>query len=242
MNPLPLALLIASAQIYTWVDKDGVEHFTDDKNAVPKGVKARVTEGDEIGMVKADKPAAKPAAAGPQDPNVIALQPMPQVVTIITRTDDPSVPSAAEEKWRSLFREARERVAALEDEIEADRKRTEEVNGMPVRAGFTCQQYGVPPVVLAPTTSTVVGISGSGQIAPGVTVSGSATSGVIIGNPVVRPYPMFVTPCGYGFNPEYQVARDRLEKNRRELVRAKEALADLERRASFEAVPLHWRR
>ena len=108
---------------------------------------------------------------------------------------------------------------------------------MPVRSGFICQNYGVPPMVLAPTTSTTFGVTGSGQIAPGVTVSGSTTSSV-----VVRPFPLMVTPCGYGFNPEYQVARDRLERNRRELVRAKEALADLERRASFEAVPLHWRR
>lgn len=235
MTPLSLALLVATAQIYTWVDKDGVEHFTDDANAVPRGVKARVTEGDEIGVVTADKPAkaASPAAQS----NVIALQPMPQVVTIVTKSDDPNMPSAAEEKWRQLFRDARAKVTSLEDDIEADRKRTEEVNGMPVRAGFVCQTWGVPPVILTPTTSTTVTVGGGGQIAPGVAVTGG-----VIATSVIRPTPMFVTPCGYGFNPDYQAARDRLEKNRRELVRAKEALADLERRASFDAVPLHWRR
>ncbi|MFT3708071.1 MAG: DUF4124 domain-containing protein [Archangium sp.] len=243
MTPLSLALLIASAQIYTWTDKEGVEHFTDNKSEIPKGVKVRVTEGDELSVISVDKKPAPNAASSTKPSNVIELQGAPQVVTLVTKSDDPNVPSAAEDYWRKLFRDARERVATLQDEIEVDRKRTEEVNGMPVRAGFICQQYGVPPVVFAPVggTTTTVSVGAGGQIAPGVTVSGSATS---VG--VVRTFPSYptsyVTPCGYGYNPEYAVARDRLEKNRRELVRAQEALADLERRASFEAVPLHWRR
>jgi hypothetical protein len=50
------------------------------------------------------------------------------------------------------------------------------------------------------------------------------------------------TSCWYGFNPDYERIRDQLERNRKALVRAKEELADLERRAALEAVPLEWRR
>jgi hypothetical protein len=236
VTPLSLALLVATAQIYTWTDKEGVEHFTDNKAEIPRGVKARITAGDELSVIENKKPAPTTPATN-ANPNVIELQGAPQVVTIVTKTDDPNMPSAAEEYWRKQFREARDRITTLQDEIDADRRRTEEVNGMPVRAGFTCQTWGVPPVILTPGVSSTVTVGGTGQIAPGVVVSGTAT-----GVSVVRTMPTYVTPCGYGYNPEYQVARDRLERNRRELVRAQEALADLERRASFEAVPLHWRR
>ncbi len=43
-------------------------------------------------------------------------------------------------------------------------------------------------------------------------------------------------------NPEYTRRQDRLALNEKALVRAKEQLADLERRAAHEAVPLEWRR
>jgi hypothetical protein len=41
---------------------------------------------------------------------------------------------------------------------------------------------------------------------------------------------------------EYERAKEKLERNKKLLERAREELADLERRASFEAVPLQWRR
>lgn len=58
-------------------------------------------------------------------------------------------------------------------------------------------------------------------------------------------YPVGTTPygnCIQTINPEYQRAKDRIETNRRGLERAKEDLADLERRAAFQAVPNEWRR
>jgi hypothetical protein len=48
--------------------------------------------------------------------------------------------------------------------------------------------------------------------------------------------------CIQTINPEYQRAKDRIALNRRALERAKEELAELERKASFQAVPNEWRR
>jgi hypothetical protein len=66
--------------------------------------------------------------------------------------------------------------------------------------------------------------------------------GVNAGTIVNQGTPFYGTPCFFGLNPEWERIRERLERNRREVVRAREDLADLERRAAFEAVPLHWRR
>jgi len=227
--------LAAGPAIYTWTDQDGVEHFTDDPNQVPRGVKARVTAGDDIGEVTTDKKATK------------AVEPAPVQTPLIIVQQAPVDPRAEEERWRKAFREANAKVADLEQQIESDRKKVEEVNGLPVRAGFVCQNFPAP-VIVSPgfgttttTTSTGVGLGLGGQTATGVTVG---ATGTIVGTSttVFAPQPLAVVPCGFGFNPEYAVIKDRLEKNRRELVRAKEELADLDRRASFEAVPRHWRR
>ena len=198
--------MIAQSTVYVWTDKSGNEHFTDDLNSVPRGVKVRTTEGAEISRIDTDA----------------AKNPRPIVVT----PTGPAVPSISEQTWRQLFRDAKNRVTGLEEDIEADRKQVEEVNGLPVLARFTCATgafYSQP-------TSMVI----AGQPFPGVAVTTTVTTGTTFISPA--------SPCFYGFNPEYERIRERLNKNRRELVRAREDLADLERRASFEAVPLHWRR
>jgi hypothetical protein len=41
---------------------------------------------------------------------------------------------------------------------------------------------------------------------------------------------------------DYIRAKDRLDRNRRELTYAQSDLSDLERRAALNAVPLEWRR
>lgn len=242
MSPLLVALLIAQATVYAWTDKAGVEHFTDDLSTIPRGVKVRTTDGDDISYVLADgqKPAAKTAA------------PVAAPVAAPATSTGPEAPSAAEQTWRQLFRAARNKVTVLEEEIEADRVKVEEVNGLPVRAGFNCGFYGgyhggyhggfrQPPIA-----STGVGVTAGGQPAPGVTVGATVTGTTVIAPPFVAPVvPVvgpFFQPCAFSFSPEYAMIRDRLDRNRRELPRAREELADLERRASYEAVPLHWRR
>jgi hypothetical protein len=219
VSALLLAALLAQATVYSWTDKAGVEHFTDDLSSIPRGVKVRTTEGAEISRVESD------SAKNPR-PAVVAVQP-----------SQPAVPSTSEQAWRQLFRTARTRVTELEDEIESDRKKVEEVNGLPVRAGFTCG--GNAGFYSGPFVTTGTSVVVSGQPLPGFSVGGSVT-----GSTVIAPsqFPVVAAPCFFSFNPEWERIRERLEKNRRELPRAREDLADLERRASFEAVPLHWRR
>lgn len=212
MSPLLVAFLIlAQSTVYVWVDKDGAEHFTDDLASVPRGAKVRTTEGVAISRIEPDTT---------------------KKAVVVSAPTEPALPSASEQGWRQLFRDAKNKVRVLEEDIEADRKKVEEVNGLPLTAQFNCAPGFYPqPVLVGGATTTVVA---SGQPIPGVGVSATV---------VHRPPPLYyAAPCFYGFNPEFERVRERLDKNRRELVRAKEELAELERRASFEAVPLHWRR
>ncbi len=214
VSPLLLALVVLQSAVYSWTDKSGVEHFTDDLASIPRGVKVRTTEGAEISRIDSDLT---------KNPRPVAA---PQVA-------EPAVPSTSEQAWRQLFRTARTRVTELEEEIESDRTKVEEVNGLPVRTGFICNTgfYNQPLV----TTGAVVV---AGQPAPGLGVTATVTHTTVVNQPL----PLYASPCFFSFNPEFERIRERLGKNRREVVRAREELADLERRASFEAVPLHWRR
>lgn len=245
---LTLAVLmpaVAAAQpIYTWTDSDGVQHFTDEPRNVPRGVKATTTEGAHVNVVsssaQAPAPAAKPMrAADAQAAAAQAQAAAAQAQAAAAQAQaaaDARVQATLEDTWRQRFRDAREKVQVLEEEIEADRQRVEEVAGLPVSFGYTCAPgWGVP---WPPAVHGRSGVAVSGQAGPGVNVS--AGLGTTWSTGWVPP--TYVTPCAFGFNPEFERTRDRLARNRTALVRAKEALADLERRAALEAVPLEWRR
>ncbi|MCA2980003.1 MAG: DUF4124 domain-containing protein, partial [Myxococcaceae bacterium] len=120
----------AGAEVYRWTDPDGTEHFTDNPSSVPANVKARATRGADISTVSvvdarpvarvapADGPAVAPARAEPVDAR------------------------RSEREWRAAFRDVAERQARLEDEIEVDRRKVEDVNGLPVAARFHCAAMG----------------------------------------------------------------------------------------------------
>ncbi|MBL8924153.1 MAG: DUF4124 domain-containing protein [Myxococcaceae bacterium] len=228
---LVLWVTAASAQVYTWTDQDGVVHYTDNPNSVPAKAKARVTEGAEISTVK--------SSAGPQAPVAVAVPPAP--VSPGPLED----PGRLEREWRRAFRELNERIARLEDEIELDRKKVEEVDGLPVAARYQCVHgFGrwlgwgglVPPVV---GSGSSVSVGATSQGLPGFTVNG----GVVVHQTTqVVNSGIATAPCLFTLNPEFERAKERLELNRKALVRAKGELADLDRRASFEAVPREWRR
>ncbi|MBL8940064.1 MAG: DUF4124 domain-containing protein [Archangium sp.] len=224
---LLLSCLVGStalAQVYTWTDKDGVTHFTDNPGSVPANVKAKVTEGSEISTVSLPKADERPA-----DKAAVVVKPV--VV-------EPSDPNRAEREWRAAFREANERVARLQDEIEVDRKKVEDVNGLPVAARYQCL-YGYGGGWVVPGGVSGSSVSFTGQAGLGGGVQGS----VVVQNQVVVPNPGVVTaPCVFTLNPEFERAKERLELNRKALVRAKADLSELERRAGFEGVPREWRR
>lgn len=205
MVSLLLALVLTQTTIYAWTDKHGVTHYTDDLTTIPRGVKVRTTEGDVVSRIESDVTANPP-------PKRVAVRPQ--------QPEAPVPPSTSEQQWRQLFRDALRKIENLEEDIERDRKQVEEVNGMPLRAGFVCNQ----------------GWWGSPGYGTHVSVNGAPLTGSTI---TTLPT---VAPCYYSLNPEFERVRERLASNRRELIRAKEDLADLDRRASFASVPREWRR
>ena len=127
---------------------------------------------------------------------------------------DPAVPNSSEQYWRGQFRAAREKIHSLEDELASDKHRIDE-NGIPVTNRYSCYPgYGNP-----------VGVT---------------NNGVVVGP--VNGSPYGAGNCIATINPEYQRTKDRIDRNQRAHERAKEELHELERRASFEAVPNEWRR
>lgn len=221
---LLLSLLVGStvvAQVYTWTDKDGVTHFTDNPGSVPANVKAKQTEGAEISTVALPREEERPA------PKTVA----PSKAVVVVEAE----PNRAEREWRASFREANERIARLQDEIEVDRKKVEDLNGLPAGGRYQCL-YGGGWMVPGGTGSSVT-VTGQGGL--GVGVNGS----VVVSNTVVVPNTgVAVAPCVYTLNPEFERAKERLELNRKALARAKTELSELDRRASFEGVPREWRR
>ena len=139
-NTALILILVASPAFaqafYRWVDADGITHYTDNAAAVPRGAAVFATEGEPISEM--GKPGPVPAAV-----------PKPPATVEQKHVDvDPSVPSLSEEYWRAQFRGAHEKIHQIEDEIAADRHRTEDINGLPISLSYTClPQYGYAPSV-----------------------------------------------------------------------------------------------
>lgn len=231
MSLLIVIVSAVTAQVFTWTDKAGVVHYTDNPSAVPADVKPRVTEGAEISLLTTDQ-APRPVRARAEQ----VIDARAAAVAELDRRDEQR---RSEREWRAAFRELNERIAGLTDEIEIDRRKVEDVNGLPASARFTClNPFGWngwgPQPYLGQTT-----VMAGGQLGTGVAVGGSVV--VRQTGPVVYSTPASA-PCVLAVNPEYERAKERLELNRKVLARANEELADLERRASFEGVPREWRR
>lgn len=61
-----LVTALLGQTIYTWTDKNGEEHFTDDLSSIPKGVKPKTMAPKDIEMVQSsDDAPPSPAAAAP---------------------------------------------------------------------------------------------------------------------------------------------------------------------------------
>jgi hypothetical protein len=223
---LPLPTAAGAQTVYTWTDAEGVQHFTDSLKSAPADAKVTTTAGSHVNVLSmGSRPATTtPASAGDVQQAAAQAQAAAAEARAAANRVQALEQVAAEDAWRARFREAREAVRVLQDDVEADRLRVEEVAGLPMQAGVTCLPVwpGVMPAPLPVGVGPVVGAPGASMRMPG---------GALV-----------AMPCFLGASPEYERLRDRLARNRAALVRAKEALADLERRAALEAVPLEWRR
>ncbi|MBK7864794.1 MAG: DUF4124 domain-containing protein [Archangiaceae bacterium] len=223
--------------IYRFTDAHGTVHFTDDASSIPSGVKAVTTEGEELSNTGTPMKISAPAAQ--------SAQPEPVAVS------GQALPSKEEEYWREQFRAAREKVRSLEDELAVDTRRFEDPSRTPLGPSVVCPYgygYGAG---FAPGVSVVqrgnLGASASLPLGNGAQVSVSGSTTRSVRQSTVAPF----GSAGYGYagygygcwvGGEYTRVRERLERNRASLARAREELADLERRAAFNAVPLEWRR
>ena len=209
---LALLLLVGAAStaqtVYRWVDPDGTVHYSDSTQGVPKGVKVTSTDGDPITSVT-----STPTAPVPVAPAVVA-----PVAPVRPTTLEPSAPASGEQYWRAQFKAAHHKVRDIEDELQIDTKKVDELNGMPVNSQVRCGTQYVNGVAYP----------ANGTPPPGMIPAPQAYASQ--GN------------CYVYQDPEIQKARDRLVRNRKALEHAREEVDDLERRASSEAVPREWRR
>ncbi len=61
-----LMILALLAQVYVWTDASGGTHYTDDRSTIPKGVKVRTTEGDELSVITPDARARDAGVSSPR--------------------------------------------------------------------------------------------------------------------------------------------------------------------------------
>jgi len=238
----------AQAQtIYTWTDSRGTVHFTDDPSTVPANAKATTTEGAELSNTGAPPPRAEPQKPQPAQPQVAV----------------PADDRSEETYWRGQFRQVREKIRSLEDELAIDQRRFDDPSRTPGGPSYTCPPGGFfyPGFVRQPGfgfgSSQVFsgGISGSVNLPLGngatLGVQGSAGQTVTQGSttvtgsgvaPFVGYGGYYPGGCYFAATDDYQRMRERIDRTKLALARAREELADLERRAANASVPLEWRR
>jgi hypothetical protein len=116
MTPLLVVVLALGQSVYEWTDARGELHFTDDPSTIPKGVKVRTTDGEDINVISARRTAAdagvQPKRAGPTSsprPERATAPPWPELADGI----DTSCSRAA-----AKVRELEERYAATRREAD----------------------------------------------------------------------------------------------------------------------------
>lgn len=129
----------AEEPIYRWTDADGVVHYSNEKNLVPDPQKVETTSGEEIGVLPSQPRKPEPTreeAKGAREERV-ALAEVRRVEAEADRAEAEAkhVRELGEERWRAMFRAARERLVSLQAEHE-ETKSYLYVNGMPVTGRF----------------------------------------------------------------------------------------------------------
>jgi hypothetical protein len=251
-------LIVLSQTIYTWTDSRGTVHYTDDPTTIPANVKAKTTDGDELshtGPTPKLERAPEPERAPPS--TLSAAQ---------GGTSDEDYWRkefrAARDKVRTLEDELAADTRKYDDPSRLPMSGTYYCSPGFYAPGFVGPGF-VGPGFVGPGSfgpgyrsfsRSQVGFGASLNVPLGtagsLNVNAGATQAVNRGNTTVAPfagYPGTIGfgyggPCWYQMDGQYAYVRDRMDKTKAALARAKEDLADLERRAANAAVPLEWRR
>lgn len=230
----PLAL---AQTIYSWTDETGTVHFTDNLASVPQGAKVVTTEGAELAVVDTGPAVATAPAAPDAAPARAAPRGVPQERSAVTGE------VLDEAYWRGAFRTLNQRIRGLEDEVALDEKQLRQPDGLPIAMQCGAGAWGWVP---QPPPPVVTGnVSVEAQPVPGVTLSGTADLGPGRMQPAPRHGPRHLAwggPCWVNASPELERVRERLDRNKVALARAREDLEELDRQASHHGVPREWRR
>lgn len=250
---LSMASVAWAQTIYTWTDSRGTVHYTDDPSTIPAKAKVKTTEGGELSQMGPPPERPAPQEAPSREPSSSA--------GVETKSD--------EEYWRKEFRAANEKVRSLEDELSVDQRKVDDPSRMPMGGTYYCQPGFYSPGFVAPRSGQFnraqtnfgaalnVPLGGGGSLNVNANVGASVRRGSS-----VAPFAGYGAyggsssfgygyggygvgvggPCWYQMDGQYAYTRDRIERTRAALARAKEELADLDRRAANASVPLEWRR
>jgi len=127
---LLLALpLVANAATYSWIDKSGTIHFTDNPGSVPRNFRKKIRLIDNDPPLppateqKKEESGETPVAA-PGQPNPIT----PPTVSKTTRFGEHTA-----EEWQTLFRTLRDQITTIEQQLEQIKREVEDGKSMLTR-------------------------------------------------------------------------------------------------------------
>jgi hypothetical protein len=112
------ALPAAAQEFYSWIDEQGVVHYTDDLSSVPEAQRAtaRTTRGADVGQLPSKKPSAPPPKDAVPSEHLQDSPPAPPPPEQVPDT---------EQTWRAKFRDVHQRISRVERQIEVDEKELE---------------------------------------------------------------------------------------------------------------------
>ena len=110
---LPLA---AGAATYSWTDKSGTVHFTDNPGSVPRNFRKKIRMIDnEPPLPPVTVPEQKKEESG-QTPVTAPVQPNPITPPTVSKTTRFGEHTA--EEWQKMFRTLRDQIATIEQQLE----------------------------------------------------------------------------------------------------------------------------
>lgn len=128
-----LATADEKPKIYRWTEPDGTVTYSNEPQRVPQDGKAEPTEGEEIGVLPAEKRQVAPPPTREQleEAKLHAELRRAEAEARRAEADTEAARQRREDEWRFAFRSAHAKIEQLEAELEEERALLE-LNGLPV--------------------------------------------------------------------------------------------------------------
>jgi hypothetical protein len=130
--------------ILTWEDAEGTVHYSNEKGRAPAG--ARATTGEPLtviqGSTKAPGVRGKASVAPASEGTAEAARRREEAEARRAEAEASRAVAELEASWRNQFREARDRISEVTQELERQRAKVEDPSGLPISgrfvSGVTC--------------------------------------------------------------------------------------------------------